>query len=115
MENQAIPDTSFFYKKSVVSPDALSPRLSSSRALCFDSISDVYFKVSLRSVYFICALGTQGHSERDWYVKAYKIELATLYSKGDYYMENGSIKVCVFWYNSILFNEWLKREFGTEC
>lgn len=95
MENLAIPETSLAYKQQFVRNDTLSPRLSSSGGLCFDSSVDVYLRVNLQSSHFICAIGTQGHSGKDWYVFEYMIELATSHSKGDYYMENGKIKVCV--------------------
>lgn len=95
MENLAIPETSLAYKKQSVRDDMLSPRLSSSGGLCFDSIVDVYLRVDLRSSHLICAIGTQGHSQKDWYVVEYMIELAVSYPKGDYYMENGTKKVGV--------------------
>ena len=95
MENLAIPETSLAYKKQFVGNDKLSPRLSSSGGLCFDRSVDAYLRVNLQSSHFICAIGTQGHSHKDWYVLKYKIELAASYSKGDYYMENGNRKVCV--------------------
>ena len=97
MENKAIPDTWFYFTSASANPNSSmsDPRLGSSRGWCPIFVGDVYFKINLMAPHFICAIGTQGHSDSEWYVTTYKIELAIQYSKGEYYMENGIIKVCV--------------------
>ena len=99
MENKAIPDTSFYPMAESMSgsgmPLSSYPRLGSTGGWCISPLSPPYFKVSLRVPHFICAIGTQGHSDTNLYVTAYKIELSIKSSASDYYMENGVIKVCI--------------------
>ena len=98
MENKAIPDTWFYFTSASAPsvPSSSFPRLASSGGWCPKFIGGgVYFQINLQSPHFICAIGTQGHSDSEQYVTAYKIELAIQYSKGEYYMENETIKVCV--------------------
>lgn len=92
LENKAIPDSAIHSENSTSPSDA---RLGAEGGWCAPPVLGVYLKVDLRSPHFICAIATQGNFMDDKaYVEKYQMELAVKDFKGEFYKENGNIKVC---------------------
>ena len=115
MVNKAIPDSAVRSGGSQLSPGQSAAevaagyifpsgaRLGATEGWC--AIRDAYLKVDFGSPHIICAISTQGLSNDivDAYVQEYTIELALKDFNGEYYKENGTIRVCYFTYFLVTF------------
>ena len=54
---------------------------------------DEYLQIDLGSVYFVCAVATQGNPNADEWTKTYKIETSLDNVNWDMYQENNTVKV----------------------
>lgn len=107
MENRAIPDSSI-RADGISAFDTLpsDARLGTTAGWCYSEASNPYLKVDLKSPHFICAIATQGGLDeinRVKYIDNYTIELAIKDFQGEYYKENGTIKVFYFKYKRVMF------------
>ena len=113
MVNKAIPDSAVRSGGNQLNPvqSAVAAgysfpsdaRLGATGGWC--AIFDAYLKVDFGSPHIICAISTQGLSSDivEAYVQEYTIELALKDFNGEYYKENGTIRVCYLFFCNILY------------
>lgn len=95
LENKAVPDSALQSSPSSQGTLPSDARLGAARGWCAANVPDVYLKVDLGSPHSICAISTQGlFGGNVAYITTYKMELALKDFKGEYYKENGVIRVC---------------------
>lgn len=94
MEDESIPDENITSSNNVSGYPASEGRLGHSGGWCADPSDKGYLQITLNTIFYICAVATQGHSvTATAYVMTYKLQLSTSENQWDYYRDKNTAQV----------------------